>query len=92
MNHATDNLAAANTDPTIDLEQAMAQPDSQFATPQDVVSSRLSADLKRRILVAWKQDVEAKLVEEDEGGPVREVNSGLIQQIDAQLLKLEDTP
>lgn len=74
----------------INLEMAITHPDEAFKTPEAVVhADQLSRDLRRRILDAWKLDIQAELDEEAEGGPVKDTKAGLLREIDTARLELE---
>lgn len=68
--------------PLIDVEKAIVDPRAVFESPLDVANAeQLSPKLRRRILEAWEADIRAEMVEEDEGGPVREINAGRLAEI-----------
>lgn len=72
--------------PVIDVEKAIVDPEGSFGSPAAVAGNReLSADLRRRILAAWEQDVRARMVEDDEGGPVTGAarNADVIEKINS---------
>jgi hypothetical protein len=54
----------------IDLDQAMLDPASVFATPKDVLEAHgLSPDTKKAILVRWEEDAQALIRATEEGMP-----------------------
>lgn len=68
--------------PKIDVEKAIVDPRSVFDSPEDVANADvLSPKLRRRILEAWETDIRAEMIEEDEGGPVREIDAGCLAEI-----------
>lgn len=68
--------------PRYDLEHAITHPDDTFESPQQVANlSGVSVDLRKRILQAWEYDIRAEMREENEGGPVREVDADALDQI-----------
>ena len=72
----------ATATPDINLEMAIMYPEKAFKTPLAVVrSDQLSKELRGRLLEIWEMDVEAKLREEDEGGPVRASQAGVLKEI-----------
>jgi universal stress protein E len=76
--------------PEINVEMAITHPEEAFKTPEAVVrADKLSRDLRRRILDAWKLDIQAELNEENEGGPVRDSKAGLLREIDSARLALD---
>ena len=69
-------------EPRYDLEHAITHPDDTFESPQQVANlSDISVDLRRRILQAWEYDIRAEMVEENEGGPVRDINVNALDDI-----------
>ena len=68
--------------PRYDLENAITHPDDTFESPQQVANlSEISVDLRKRILQAWEYDIRAEMVEENEGGPVRDINVNALDDI-----------
>ena len=71
-------------EPDIDVEMAIVHPEKAFKTPLAVAQAdHLTGELRQRILDVWELDIEAQLREEDEGGPVRETQAGVLKDIDA---------
>jgi nucleotide-binding universal stress UspA family protein len=72
----------AKGEPRYDLEYAITHPDDTFESPQQVANlSEISVDLRKRILQAWEYDIRAEMREQNEGGPVREVDADALDQI-----------
>ena len=68
--------------PKIDLEQAITTPEDVFDRPRQVVDlSELSIDLRERILQAWEHDIRADMADENEGGPVRDIDVNTLDRI-----------
>ena len=68
--------------PRYDLENAITHPDDMFESPQQVANlSDISVDLRKRILQAWEYDIRAEMAEENEGGPVREIDVNALDDI-----------
>lgn len=68
--------------PRYDLEKAITHPDDTFESPQQVANlSDISVDLRKRILQAWEYDIRAEMAEENEGGPVREIDVNALDDI-----------
>lgn len=77
--------------PNYDLEQAISDPRNSFASPQEVVDmDGVSIGLRKRILQAWEYDIRAEMVNENEGGPVRNIDSGSLDEIHAATKALEE--
>ena len=53
------------------------------------VSWRLVTGLRRRILQVWEYDIRAAMVEENEGGPVRDIDAGTLRDIQAARAALD---
>lgn len=69
-------------EPNYDVEQAILSPDTVFDSPRDVVDANdLSSALRHRILQAWEYDIRACMVNENEGGAVRELDVGTLDDI-----------
>ncbi|HSM31689.1 MAG TPA: universal stress protein [Woeseiaceae bacterium] len=69
-------------EPRYDLEHAITHPDDTFESPQQVANlSEISVDLRKRILQAWEYDIRAEMVEENEGGPVRDIDVNTLDDI-----------
>ena len=76
--------------PEVNVEMAITHPEEAFKTPEAVVhADQLSRDLRRRILDAWKFDIQAELDEEAEGGPVKSSKAGLLREIETARLALD---
>ena len=68
--------------PRYNLEKAITHPDDTFESPQQVANlSDISVDLRKRILQAWEYDIRAEMAEENEGGPVREIDVNALDDI-----------
>jgi len=68
--------------PKYDLENAITNPDTTFESPQQVANlSDVSIELRNRILQAWEHDIRAEMSEENEGGPVREIDINALDEI-----------
>jgi hypothetical protein len=53
-----------------DLDQALLDPASVFAAPEDVLKAQgLSAETKKAILMRWEEDAEALIRATEEGMP-----------------------
>jgi DNA-binding NtrC family response regulator len=72
------------------LEKAIAHPANACKTPLAVAhADHLTGELRQRILDVWELDIHAQLREEDEGGPVRPTNAGVLRDIGAARDELE---
>jgi hypothetical protein len=61
---------------------AITHPEKAFRTPRAVVEAgQLTRAMRRRILDAWERDIQAQQSEEDEGGPVRPTQAGVLKEI-----------
>jgi len=68
--------------PKYDLENAITNPDTTFDSPQQVANlSDVSIQLRNRILQAWEYDIRVGMSEENEGGPVREIDVNALDEI-----------
>jgi nucleotide-binding universal stress UspA family protein len=68
--------------PRYDLEGAITDPQKVFRSPEDVAAmSEISIALRKRILQAWEYDIRAALTEENEGGPVHDVDVNALAEI-----------
>lgn len=77
-------------EPTYDLEYALTHPEATFESPQAVANApELSIALRQRILQAWEYDIRAEMAEENEGGPVAEIDVNALKKIDAAKQLLE---
>lgn len=71
-------------EPTFSLEMAISKPQDTFRSPQELAGrSEISIDLRDRILQAWEYDIRAQMNEENEGGPVSEVDVNALKDIAA---------
>ena len=78
--------------PDINLEMAIMYPEKAFKTPLAVAQAdQLSKELRERLLEIWEMDAEAKLREEDEGGPVGDSQAGVLKEIQAARRELMGT-
>ena len=76
--------------PKYDLEQALTNPEETFESPQAVAKApELSIALRQRILQAWEYDIRAEMTEENEGGPVGDIDVNVLQKIDSAKQLLE---
>jgi len=76
--------------PTYDLEYALTKPEATFESPQAVATAPgLSIALRQRILQAWEYDIRAEMAEENEGGPVGDIDVNALRKIDAAKQLLE---
>ena len=76
--------------PPVDLEAAIVNPATAFESPRDVVKlDDISVGLRRRILQVWEYDIRAAMVEENEGGPVRDIDAGTLRDIQAARAALD---
>ena len=68
--------------PKYDLENAITNPEATFDSPQQVANlPEISVELRNRILQAWEYDIRAEMVEENEGGPVRDIDINALDEI-----------
>lgn len=76
----------ATGSPPVDLERAITEPENTFSSPGAVADmSEISVAMRKRILQAWEHDIQAQLVEEDEGGPVRASKAGVLDELQTAL-------
>jgi len=76
--------------PKYDLEHAITDPETTFKSPHEVASvSSLSVGLRKRILQAWEYDIRAEMAEENEGGPVKDIDVSALDRIHAAKELLE---
>lgn len=77
--------------PPVDLEAAIVNPAAAFESPRDVAKlDDLSVGFRRRILQVWEYDIRAAMAEENEGGPVRDIDAGTLRDISAARAALDD--
>jgi universal stress protein E len=68
--------------PKYDLEHAIINPKAAFRSPKHVPHlDDVSIDLRRRILQAWEYDIRAGMADENEGGPVTDINANDLDEI-----------
>lgn len=68
--------------PRYDLEYAIIHPEETFESPLRVAHiAEISIELRKRILQAWEYDVRASMEEENEGGPVRDIDVNTLDEI-----------
>lgn len=68
--------------PAYDLEKAVLDPEHIFGSPEAVAEAQeISLALRKRILQIWEQDIRSQMVEEDEGGPIKDINVDLLDKI-----------
>lgn len=61
--------------PKYDLERAIINPEATFKSPQEVANlAEISIELRNRILQAWEFDIRAEMAEENEGGPIGDID------------------
>jgi hypothetical protein len=73
-----------------DVEHALVNPRVVFGSPGDVARQPdISVRLRERILQAWEYDIRAEMIEENEGGPVRDTNADSLAEIRAAKTLLE---
>jgi nucleotide-binding universal stress UspA family protein len=76
------DVAPLNGIPRYDLERAIANPGDTFESPQEVaLTQEISAELRDRILQAWEYDIRAQMEEENEGGPLNDIDVGTLDEI-----------
>lgn len=78
--------------PEIDVEMAITHPEQAFGSPREVVGvDGLSTAMRERILQAWEYDIRAEMAEENEGGPVRDIDASVLDELLAAraLLKMK---
>lgn len=76
--------------PRHDLEHAITNPEDTFDSPRQVANlSEISIDLRKRILQAWEYDIRSGMAEENEGGPVRDIDVNALDDILAAKALLE---
>jgi nucleotide-binding universal stress UspA family protein len=85
--HDTSRVSEAKSkplkgEPAYDLGQAITYPEDTFESPEEVANlSGISVALRKRILQAWEYDVRAEMAEENEGGPVRDIDVSALDEI-----------
>ena len=68
--------------PRYDVEKAVVDPQSTFRSPDEVAAmSDISVEFRKRILQAWEYDIRAGLQEENEGGPVHDIDPNALDEI-----------
>jgi len=68
--------------PAIDVEAAILHPEQAFDSPTAVSNaSSLSRGLRERILAAWDHDIRAQLLEENEGGQTKAIDTEVLGEI-----------
>lgn len=68
--------------PKYDLEHAITNPESAFESPNDVANMpEISFELRNRILQVWEYDIRAEMADENEGGPVRDIDVNALNEI-----------
>lgn len=68
--------------PRYDLTKAITHPEDAFDTPEQVAMlDEVSVELRERILQAWEYDIRAGMAEENEGGPVRDIDVSALDDI-----------
>jgi universal stress protein E len=78
--------------PQYDLQHAITDPEAAFESPQEVANvSELSIALRNRILQAWEYDIRAQMAEENEGGPVKDIDVNALDEVCSarELLKMK---
>lgn len=91
-----DNLQSGEAQrgrPPYDIEQAIIRPAGTFRSPREVIELDASFAIRRRILQAWESDIRSEMVAENEGGPIQEIESITLQDIQEAeaLLEQEST-
>lgn len=80
-------------EPEVDVEMAVVRPEETFDSPQAVArAEHLTGELRRRILDVWALDIESQLREENEGGPVRSTQAGVLKEIADARRAIEASP
>lgn len=76
--------------PNYNIERAITQPEEIFDSPLEVAGlPQISTDLRERILQAWEYDIRAEMAEENEGGPVRDIDVSVLDEIHTAKEQLE---
>jgi len=76
--------------PKYDIEHAITNPEATFDSPLAVANlPEISIELRRRILQAWEYDLRAEMVEENEGGPPRDIDVNALDEISTARALLE---
>lgn len=69
-------------EPKIDVERAITHPEATFESPHEVVKlDGLSTAMRERILQVWEYDIRAEMAEENEGGPVRDIDASVLDEL-----------
>jgi nucleotide-binding universal stress UspA family protein len=77
--------------PAMDLERAIVNPEATFDSPGDVLALHdVSVGFRRRILQVWEYDIRAAMAEENEGGPVQDIEVDRLRDIRAARAALDD--
>ncbi len=79
--------------PRVDVERAITHPEATFKSPHEVVKlDGLSTEMRQRILQAWEYDIRAEMAEENEGGPVRDIDVSVLDELIAarSLLQMQN--
>lgn len=86
----------------MDIDRAMSNPTSVFATPEGLSkSSKLTAEQKRAVLLQWKDQLQQLQIADDEGmygseaaaGPTDDLLgrvTSILSRLDAQLKRVAD--
>ena len=76
--------------PKYDVKQALTWPRSVFDSPAQVArQTAISRELRDRILRAWEYDIRAEMLAESEGGTVKDIDAGALDEIEAAKAHLE---
>jgi universal stress protein E len=68
--------------PKFDVERAIVDPERVFESPQQVVNkSDISVEFRRRVLQVWEYDIRADMQDQNEGGPVRDIDVSALDEI-----------
>ena len=79
---ASERVRPLRGKPRYDLEQAISDPESVFESPAAVANlTEVSTRLRERILQAWEYDIRAQMNEENEGGPVQDIEVDALADI-----------
>ncbi|MGD2172769.1 MAG: universal stress protein [Gammaproteobacteria bacterium] len=77
-------------EPKYDLNKALTWPQAVFDSPAQVArQSAISCELRNRILQAWEYDIRAEMLAESEGGTVKDIDAGTLDEIEAAKARLE---
>lgn len=76
--------------PKFNLEKAISHPQETFSSPKQLAAtSEISLDLRDRILQAWEHDIRAEMNEENEGGPISQIDVNALKDIAAAKAQLQ---